>query len=210
MDEVEQLIARADQTTRGFTDIRASASELVASHDLEACVTLAHRLFESDAHQARMLATYVFGDWASTSEGCLEFMHDVVSKDRDWRVQEILAQAFDSYCAARGYEHALPTIAMWLTDPVANVRRAASEGLRIWTARPYFKEHPDHAVALLGSHRGDASDYVRKSIGNALRDISRKHPELIRPELATWDRSDKAVAQTYKLANRFLSAPFLA
>ncbi len=116
----------------------------------------------------------------------------------------MLAQAFDGYAAAVGYEQILPVIDDWLADPVANVRRAVTEGLRIWTSRPYFRTHPDHAVQLLSALRADPSDYVRKSVGNALRDISRKHPELIRAEVQQWDRSDKPTAQTYKLASKFL------
>jgi hypothetical protein len=46
--------------------------------------------------------------------------------------------------------------------------------------------------------------YVHKSAGNALRDISRQHPALVRAEVETWDRSDRRVAQTYKLASKFL------
>jgi hypothetical protein len=43
-----------------------------------------------------------------------------------------------------------------------------------------------------------------KSVGNALRDISRKHPALIRAEVQRWDRLDKLTAQTYRLASKFL------
>jgi 3-methyladenine DNA glycosylase AlkC len=45
---------------------------------------------------------------------------------------------------------------------------------------------------------------VRKSVGNALRDISKKHTELVRKELQQWKTTDKKVAQTYKLASRFI------
>ena len=83
-------------------------------------------------------------------------------------------------------------------------RKSVSEGLRIWTARPYFSDHPAAAIALLSQHHADASVYLRKSVGNALRDISRKHPDLVRAELAHWDRSDKRVLVTYKLAAKFL------
>ena len=34
--------------------------------------------------------------------------------------------------------------------------------------------------------RSDSSEYVRKSVGNALRDISKKFPELIKIELNSW------------------------
>lgn len=102
------------------------------------------------------------------------------------------------------YETSLPVIKDWLADANPNVRRAVTEGLRIWTTRDYFREHPEAAIKLLSQLRADESEYVRKSVGNALRDISRKHKELIRTELQSWDTSDKHVLQTYKLAGKFL------
>jgi 3-methyladenine DNA glycosylase AlkC len=79
-----------------------------------------------------------------------------------------------------------------------------TEGLRIWTKRDYFREHPEVAIRLLSQLKADDSEYVRKSVGNALRDISRKHKDLIREELQSWDISDKYILQTYKLAGKFL------
>lgn len=113
--------------------------------------------------------------------------------------------AFDIYCAKIGYESALPVIQEWFVDENANVRRAASEGLRIWTSRPYFKEHLEIAIELLASHKDDESEYVRKSAGNSLRDISKKHADLIAAEIEKWDLSSKKVMQVYKLASKFLS-----
>ena len=37
------------------------------------------------------------------------------------------------------------------------------------------------------------SDYVRKSVGNALRDISKKFPELIEAELNNWNLESKEI-----------------
>lgn len=48
------------------------------------------------------------------------------------------------------------------------------------------------------------SEYVRKSIGNAIRDISKKYPELVKKELDTWDRNSREVLQVYKLASKFI------
>lgn len=107
---------------------------------------------------------------------------DKVSRHDSWKVQEILAIAFDNHCKIIGYEAALPLIKEWLNDDCANVRRAVSEGLRVWTSRPYFKDNPQIAIQFLSAHREDTSEYVRKSAGNALRDISKKHPELITVE----------------------------
>jgi 3-methyladenine DNA glycosylase AlkC len=103
-----------------------------------------------------------------------------------------------------GYAEALPIIRDWLSDPSPNVRCAVSEGLRIWTARLSFKTHPAEAIALLSPHHANASEYLRKSVGNALRDISRKHSDMIRAELETWDLADKHAAYIDKLAAKFL------
>lgn len=86
----------------------------------------------------------------------------------------------------------------------ANVRRAVSEGLRVWTSRPYFKDNPRTAIQLLSAYREDTSEYVRKSVGNALKDISKKYPELISKELNLWDLSSKEVKQVHKLASKFV------
>jgi len=59
-------------------------------------------------------------------------------------------------------------------------------------------------AALPGLEEYNESEYVRKSVGNGLRDISRKHRELVKAELQRWDVSSKGIAQTHKLASKFL------
>ena len=198
------LLQRVLKTQHGFTDIQKAAEEVIASHEQAETLSLAKALFASDVPQARMLATFLCGRLAAKSKESFTFMRKRVGSDKDWRVQEILAQAFDQYCKDRGYEESLAVIEHWLADTNPNVRRAVTEGLRIWTTRDYFREHPEAAIQLLSQLRADESEYVRKSVGNALRDISRKHKELIRTELQNWDMSDKQVLQTYKLASKFL------
>ena len=85
-----------------------------------------------------------------------------------------------------------------------NTRRAVTEGLRIWTSRPYFKENPMEAIERLADLREDSSEYVRKSVGNALRDISKKYSELIKTELNNWKLESKEINQVYNLANKFV------
>lgn len=71
-------------------------------------------------------------------------------------------------------------------------------------SRPFLKEYPEKAIALLAPLRNDESEYVRKSAGNALKDISKKHSELVVEELKTWDLSDKSINQVYKLATKYI------
>lgn len=113
----------------------------------------------------------------------------------------MLAKAFDHYCKTIGYEESLPTIKKWLTDRNPNVKRAVIEGLRIWTSRPYFKDNPTTAIQLISEHKSDESEYLRKSVGNALRDIAKKYPDKVLNEISTWDLTDKKTAFTYKLAS---------
>jgi 3-methyladenine DNA glycosylase AlkD len=204
MTSVKSLIQRVEKTKNGFTDIQKAAQEVFESHTPAETLQIAKELFESDVHQARMLGTFLFGKLAAKSKDSFSFMWKQVSKDDDWRVQEILAQAFDQYCKDSGYEKSLPVIKDWLADANPNVRRAVTEGLRIWTTRDYFRDHPKVAIKLLSQLKADESEYVRKSVGNALRDISRKHKDLIRAELQGWNVSDKHINQTYQLAGKFL------
>jgi hypothetical protein len=67
---------------------------------------------------------------------------DTVSNHPSWQVQEFLGMAFDNYCKGNGYEKSLKIIDEWLNSKNKNCRRAVTEGLRIWTSKPYFKDHP--------------------------------------------------------------------
>lgn len=205
MGLIDKLVQRVQKSEHGFLDIQEAADEIVAAYPAGESLRTAEALFASEIFQVRSLATFILGQLSAGSKESLLFLKLRVSPDPDWRVQEILAKAFDRYCADTGYERALPVIREWLADPSANVRRAVTEGLRIWTGRPYFREHPEVSVQMLSRLRDDESEYVRKSVGNALRDISKKHKELVRSELEQWDITDKRVAQTFKLAGKFLS-----
>lgn len=204
MDTIENLIKHVQKTQHGFLDIQKTADEVFAEYTSKESLNLAKKLFASEICQSRALATFILGRLASNSIESLSFLKAEVSKDHDWRVQEILAKAFDRFCADIGYKDALPVIKEWLADSNPNVRRAVTEGLRIWTGRPYFREHPEAAIQLLSQYRDDESEYVRKSVGNALRDISKKHKELVKNEICIWDITNKQVEQTHKLASKFL------
>jgi len=62
----------------------------------------------------------------------------------------------------RGSEKSFPKIKIWLADP-----------------------------HLISPHKSEDSEYHRKSVRNALRNISKKHPAEVSEELATWNLEDK-------------------
>jgi 3-methyladenine DNA glycosylase AlkC len=201
---IQALIRRVKKSENDIAEIENIAAEIAASNDTATVMETARGLYASKVTQARILATYLLGKIAARSKESLAFLHLRVSQDEDKQVQEALAQAFDQFCKDFGYDRALPIIRDWLADSSPHARRAVIEGLRVWTTRPYFDEHPQVAIQLLSPMRTDTSEIVRKSVGNALRDISKMHKDLIKAELKSWDLSDRHVQQVHKLASRLL------
>ena len=108
-------------------------------------------LYQSDNFQIQEVGVFLLGYSAHQNASALSFLRNTVSQHDSWKVQEILAMAFDNHCKIIGYEAALPLIKEWLNSDCVNVRRAVSEGLRIWTNRPYFKDNPQMISEELNS-----------------------------------------------------------
>ena len=138
---VEGLEREFSAIERGFLREQRCARSDYASFDSEKARRVAFLAYRSEAYPVRMYAVFLLGHLSQESD-VLSFLRDDVSADSNWRVQEVLAKAFEDFCAVRGYEAALPVIDEWLSDPRPGVRRAVTEGLRIWTNRPYFRDPP--------------------------------------------------------------------
>jgi 3-methyladenine DNA glycosylase AlkC len=153
-----------------------------------AALDFAVQCYSHPAWEVRAFAVQMLGSLAATDRRALAFLSEQCGSDPAWQVNEVLAMAFDDYCAATGYEQALPVMRDWLRSSSPNVRRAVSEGLRPWTSskRSYFARDPSTAIDMLGTLKDDQSRYVQESVGNALRDISRKHFDLVLAALSAW------------------------
>ena len=179
-----------DATTmigQSWSAIRRTAQAYTARPRPEA-YDMAVAWYGDAAWEVRYFAVLVLGGITATDVRALTYLYERCGDDPAWQVNEALAMAFDDYCAATGYEAALPAIRKWLRAPSANLRRAVSEGLRPWMAskRAYFARDPQAAIDLLGTLKDDQSRYVQESVGNALRDISRKHHDLVIAALRRW------------------------
>lgn len=204
MNEYIQYLAELIPEKDSLKLVKNEAAKYYKSHSMDDCFNMGVKLYQSDNFQIQEVGVFLLGYSAHHTTSAISFLKDKVSQHDSWKVQEVLAMAFDNHCKIIGYETALPLIEEWLNSDCANVRRAVSEGLRIWTSRPYFKDNPQIAIQLLSAHKQDNSEYVRKSIGNALRDISKKYPQMVSEELKSWDLSSNEIKQVYKLASRFL------
>jgi len=199
---MQGIIERLSKIEHGFKPMEIEAQKILAVKTINDSLHLAIELLEYDLYQVRCLAVFLLGYISSKDAEALQILRNNVSWDKSWQVQEILAKAFDQYCMDRTYEKSLPDIKDWLHDINPNVCRAVTEGLRIWTTRPYFKDNPQLAIQLISQHKANESEYLRKSVGNSLRDISKKHTELIEKETSTWDLSNKRINFTYKLVTK--------
>lgn len=195
---IKNTIDTLKNTEHGFKHIIEAGDIVMVNASLDHFAE-AKELLQHESYQAGMLGTYIIGQLSPKNKSALLFLRDNVSANANWRVQEMLAKAFDYYCSVIGYEVSLPVIKEWLSQENPNTKRAVIEGLRIWTGRPYFKEKPEIAVMLISNHKDDASEYLRKSVGNTLRDIRKKHKEIVDEEVAQWNLQDKNTAFTYKL-----------
>jgi len=184
--------------------VRQEAIEFYKTHTVSECFDAAMELFLSEYFQIQEIGVFLFGYIAAERADALAFLKNTVSGHPNWKVQEVLAMAFDAFCKSIGYEESIPTIMEWISSDNANTRRAVTEGLRIWTSRPYFKDNPEKAIEIISTLKSDESEYVRKSVGNSLRDISKKSPELVKKELLTWDTSSKQIKQVYNLAGKLV------
>jgi len=183
---------------------REEAISFHKSHTVSECFDAALELYASEHFQIQDVAVFLLGYVAAERADALSLLKDTVSINPSWKVQEVLAMAFDAFCKANGYKESIPIMREWMNGDNANTRRAVTEGLRIWTSRPYFKDYPPKAVELIASLKDDESEYVRKSVGNSLRDISKKFPDLVKAELLNWDLSSKRISQVYKLAGKLI------
>ncbi|MDN3596845.1 HEAT repeat domain-containing protein [Zunongwangia endophytica] len=182
---MKEILAHIKTIEHGFKHIIEAGNSILndkSQHHLE----LAQEFLTDESYQVRMLGTYMLGELSTDHPQALEILRTTVAQDQNWRVQEMLAKAFDHFCARLGYEKSLPTIKEWLSQPNPNTKRAVIEGLRIWTGRPYFKENPQVAIALISEHRENENKYLRNSIGNSLRDIRKKHQEVVDREISHW------------------------
>src|SRR5262249_3716385 len=110
-------------------------------------------MYAHSSWEVRSFALALLGGLAAHDPRALGFLFERCGDDPAWQANEALAMAFDDYCAAVGYEQAMPVMRLWLQAPHANLRRAVSEGLRPWTAerREIFAKAPQLAIDLLGT-----------------------------------------------------------
>ena len=100
----------------------------------------------------------------------------------------------------RAPEAVFRTLAKWVRDPSAHVRRLVSEGSRPrlpWGLRlQALVTDPAPTLPFLRALQDDPSAYVRRSVANHLNDIAKDHPDLV----ASWVRDHLVGAAPERVA----------
>lgn len=114
--------------------------------------------------------------------------------ERALRTLHAITQRFTAEFAIRPFLIAhealtLRTLAEWVHDSSAHVRRLVSEGSRPrlpWGLQlKSFVANPSPTLPLLRVLQDDPSEYVRRSVANHLNDIAKDHPVLVAEWLET-------------------------
>ena len=96
--EIHNVLNTILQIENGFQHIIDGADGILSAYSKEQCFDFALELFKHKAYQARMLATMILGRLAAEDNNALCFLKERISTDENWRVQEMLAKAFDEVC----------------------------------------------------------------------------------------------------------------
>ncbi len=107
-----------------------------------------------------------------------------------YRLTKVFTAEFCIRAFISEYPETMERLRGWANDPDEHVRRLVSEGTRPrlpWAAHlPQFRADPEPVIALLALLKDDESEYVLRSVGNNLNDISKDHPHRALEVAAEW------------------------
>jgi len=81
----------------GFKEIEKESTFILNNNSVNKCFIIANEFYSSEFYQVRELSTFICGSISAKSNEALVFLKEKVSIDVNWRVQEILAKAFNTY-----------------------------------------------------------------------------------------------------------------
>ncbi len=120
----------------------------------------------------------------------------------DWEMREIALEFIVN--AIRYYPDAvLPKVWELAASENPNLRRLAAEGIRPRGTTKWLRDPAQNDIVLdiLAQLRFDSSEYVRKSVSNNLKDLTKYMPEKILPLLTKWVR-EAGITVTPDLASK--------
>jgi 3-methyladenine DNA glycosylase AlkC len=104
----------------------------------------------------------------------------------NWQKREVAATALVEI-SKKHADAVVTELLRWGRDQDANLRRAASEGLR-----DLARQRPEAVIGVLELLRSDPSLYVRKSVANVLRNAGKRHSKFVLDLCRRWAKASDA------------------
>lgn len=82
--------------------VRSTAQNFVKTHSIVDCWEFSMQAWKSEYFQIQELSVLICGYIAHEYSPALSFLENEVIHHSNWRVHEVLAMAFDSYCKSIG------------------------------------------------------------------------------------------------------------
>src|ERR1700743_668270 len=101
---INLIVRELSNAEHGFKHIIETGNLLFKDKSIDHFI-LASQFLDEESYQGRMLGTYILGILSPGDKNALKLLQTKVSKDDNWRVQEMLARAFDHYCKTTDYKH---------------------------------------------------------------------------------------------------------
>ncbi|MFW9987806.1 MAG: DNA alkylation repair protein, partial [Candidatus Odinarchaeota archaeon] len=145
----------------------------------------------------QLFALHIIAEFISSFPNDFEKMLSLIKKyacHRNWIVRETIA---DSIIAGlkKNIDITLIFLNKWAKNSNENLRRLVSESLRPHNSIKWLRDPTknDKILDILTILRNDPSLYVRKSVGNNLKDLSKYMPEKILDLLESWIRKAQII-----------------
>jgi 3-methyladenine DNA glycosylase AlkC len=110
----------------------------------------------------------------------------------NWEIREMAGYAIRE-CLKTNKQETINSLWSYVHSKDENLRRIVSESLRPLADIPWLR-NPDRngsILELLEILKADPSVYVRKSVGNNLKDLSKYMPEIVLDQLKLWSHQYK-------------------
>ncbi len=161
-----------------------------------------------DAHPrpfGRYIASFLLAEFTKQSTWWFAACESLIlcfAAAADWEVREMALEPL-LHAVQRYPEFIRSRCQVWLGSPDENIRRFVAEGLRPRIGTKWLRDPARNAPVLdiLGKLRHDPSEYVRKSVGNNLKDLSKYMPLMVLDVAAGWIR-DEGITVSSDLASR--------
>ena len=95
MNEYMQYLAQLIPEKDSLKLVKDEAKKYYKSHSLDDCFDMGIELYQSDNFQIQEVGVFLLGYSAHHNASALSFLKNTVSQHDSWKVQEILAMAFD-------------------------------------------------------------------------------------------------------------------